>query len=61
MEKIFAEFSSKEIELLHANLDELNEAGRVGNAHSIATLLDDAIKRASAKSSEEPESSMEKD
>lgn len=46
METIIAHFSEKDIALLRSNLDELNQAGKVGNAHSIAVLLDHAIKRA---------------
>ena len=45
-EKItIAYFTAQEIALLHSNLDELNQAGKIGNAHSIAMLLDAGIKR----------------
>lgn len=46
METIIAHFTEKDIALLRSNLDELNQAGKVGNAHSIAVLLDAAVERA---------------
>lgn len=45
MEILKAYFTLKEIEVLHANLDELTQSGKIGNAYSISILLDSAINR----------------
>lgn len=41
----FAEFTNEDLRILHANIAELSESGRVGNADSIATRLDQAIQK----------------
>ena len=43
---IEAHFTERDIELIQSNIQELSQAGRLGNADSIAMRLDMAIQRA---------------
>ena len=47
-EVIIAHFTAQDVKVIKANIAELSESGRIGNADSIAQRFDAAIKRAQA-------------